>query len=151
MSYIVTVRSMHAAACHYDNISVLTDMEVIISQVVDAAFGHTRRDIHRFALSAGLYIDLQSGLVLHALDLYILGGYSACALTVLTYIVCAFKLAAPVGDDSEQFFCSLVHNHSSSLSFPSGQRAAFSSLSRPPRTSSRLPTFFTVPFAMTAI
>ena len=68
---VVAAVVMYAAACVYDNVGVLADVEVIIYYVVDAAFGNNNGYMDCFALCIGTYINVDAGLIFFGNNIYV--------------------------------------------------------------------------------
>ena len=54
---------MHAASCYYNNVSALSDVEIVINKVVNVTVGNAGGNEYRFANSKGLYTDIYTRLV----------------------------------------------------------------------------------------
>ena len=55
---------MHAASCYYNNVSALSDVEIVINKVVNVTVSNAGGDEYRFANSKWLYTDIYTRLVL---------------------------------------------------------------------------------------
>ncbi len=146
--FFLVVR-VDTAARDNHHVRTLAHIEIIIDKIVDVAVGDAGRDVYPLPLGVGLDVDHQTGRVLLRLYLDILRGLTSCTFTVFTDIKRAVEFAAEIRDHAQEFVCNRVHT--AAISFPSGQRTAFSSASSAGRTRSRGPKSRTMPPAITRI
>ena len=108
----VVLRVMRAAvvdtaAGNDQDIGVITDEEIVVDLLFDAALGDHHGDMHLLALGAGLDENIHSADALFGDDLYIPAGLSEHGLRVGSNIERALRHVLEIGDLAEQEFFSL--------------------------------------------
>ncbi len=100
---------VNAAACHNRDITVLSNMKVIVHQLFESRLCHQHRNMHTFLFGAGLDENINSRLVLFGDNLNMLCGLPACRFTVCADVVSACGHFMQPRHLHQQCFLKLIH------------------------------------------
>ena len=123
-----------SAPCDNHHVGAFADEEIVVDDLLQAAFRHHYRDVYTLIFGSGPDPDLQSADILFGCDLDVCGGAASRGLAVGPDIVSAFRHFMQVRHFQQQPFLNLVHQASSSLSrmvFIRRSQAGASALSAP--------------------
>ena len=101
---------MHAAARYNGNVGALTDIKIVVHQVVHVAVGDTSGNINLFTGSARLNPDIDTGFIGFGDNLHIAGGFPSGTGAVLPNIVSAVGFPEQIGNHFQQLFCHVFHD-----------------------------------------
>ena len=100
---------VNTAACHDDNIAVLSDEKVVVDDFLEAALVQDDGNMDAFVFGARLDLDVDTGAILLGDDINVRGGIADGEFAVRTDIDGTFRHLVEVGDFHQQSFLDLIY------------------------------------------
>ena len=105
---ILRAAVVDAASGHNDHVGIGADVEIVVNQLFQSAFGHHHGDMYAFVFCAGQDADIQTAHVGFRGDFDMGGGLSSGGTAVGTDVVGAFRHLVQIGHLPQQPLLDLV-------------------------------------------
>ena len=149
---ILVTAVMNTAASNNYNITVITNVEIIIYHFLKSAFAKNYWYMNAFLLGAWLYTDINAAYISLGGNINISSSISLCQITVSTNIICTLRSTMQVSNLHQKSSLDLIYHLSPPLSENLLQEAATALVPRRAGIiSSLLPRLDTPPSASTII